>query len=52
MCGGCFVPLACLDVGCVRMSVCIDAGVLKMAALEGSYDGLFIIFCVIGVVCM
>jgi hypothetical protein len=41
---GVFVPLACLDMGCVRMSVCIDADVLKMAALKGSYDGLFMIF--------
>jgi len=42
--GGVFVPLACLDVGCVRMSVCIYADVLKIAALKGSYDGLFRIF--------
>ena len=50
--GGVFVPLACQDMGCVRMSVYIDADVLKMAALKGSYDGLFRVLCVIGVVCM
>ena len=51
--GGVFVPLACIDVGCVRMSVCIDAYFLKMAAaLKGSHDGLFMAYCVIGIVCM
>ena len=46
------MPRVYMDVGYVRMSVCVNAGVLKMAALRGSYDGLFMILCVVGVVCM
>ena len=51
-CGdGCGCRCSAMWVGAegVTMSVCMSAGVLKMAALRGSYGGLF---GVLGVVCM
>ena len=53
MCGrGLFVPLVWMGVGCVRLSVCNDVDVLEMVAHRGSYDGLFMISCAVGVVCI